>query len=162
VSGEKAQGTGVSVGVRVAAPLERSGDARLARQNEPGSPIVQFARFGLVGATGFGVNIVVFAALVTELRVPYVAAAMVAFLVAVSSNFTLNRIWTFAHRAGSVTGQGARFLSVSLAALLAGIVVLHVMVRGGLGPVTAQSMAIAVVMPLNFIGNRLWTFRAVS
>lgn len=120
--------------------------------------MLQFVRFGLVGATGFVVNIVVFAALVTVLHAPYAVAALVAFLVAVSSNFALNRIWTFAHHAGSVTGQGARFLSVSVAVLLADIVALHIMVRGGFGPVIAQSTAIALVMPLNFIGNRVWTF----
>jgi putative flippase GtrA len=32
-------------------------------------------------------------------------------------------------------------------------------VRLGLGEVPAQALAIVLVTPLNFIGNKLWSFR---
>jgi putative flippase GtrA len=38
-------------------------------------------------------------------------------------------------------------------------VVLYVLVKAGLGALPAQAIAIVVVTPLNFIGNKLWSFR---
>jgi putative flippase GtrA len=53
-----------------------------------------------------------------------------------------------------------RFFIVSLAALGANLVVLHLLVvYGGLGRLLAQAIAIVLVTPLNFVGNKLWSFR---
>jgi putative flippase GtrA len=52
-----------------------------------------------------------------------------------------------------------RFLAVSLLALGANLLVLHLLIRFGTGKLTAQAIAIVVVTPLNFIGNKLWSFR---
>jgi putative flippase GtrA len=54
--------------------------------------------------------------------------------------------------------QGMRFLIVSTAALLANLVVLHLLVSVGLGEVVAQAIAIVLVTPVNFVGNKLWSF----
>ena len=49
--------------------------------------------------------------------------------------------------------------AVSLASLGLNLVVLEALIAsGGFGDVTAQAIAVAVAMPFNFIGNRLWTF----
>jgi len=53
-----------------------------------------------------------------------------------------------------------RFFLVSVAALGANLVVLHLLVTyGNLGKLVAQAVAIVLVTPLNFIGNKLWSFR---
>jgi putative flippase GtrA len=53
-----------------------------------------------------------------------------------------------------------RFFLVSLAALGANLVVLHLLIAyGDLGKLPAQAVAIVVVTPLNFVGNKLWSFR---
>jgi putative flippase GtrA len=52
-----------------------------------------------------------------------------------------------------------RFLVVSTLALGANLVVLHLLVSAGLGEVVAQAIAIVLVTPVNFIGNKLWSFR---
>jgi putative flippase GtrA len=51
-----------------------------------------------------------------------------------------------------------RFLIVSTAALLANLAVLQVLVTLGLGEVVAQAIAIVLVTPVNFVGNKLWSF----
>jgi putative flippase GtrA len=78
--------------------------------------------------------------------------------VAVTNNYTWNRLWTFRHQRGHVGYQGLRFLVVSTLALLANLVILYVLVRLGLGKVLAQAVAIVLVTPLNFVGNKLWSF----
>ena len=55
--------------------------------------------------------------------------------------------------------QGARFLVVSTLALGANLLVLHLLVSAGLGEVVAQAIAIVLVTPVNFVGNKLWSFR---
>jgi len=91
--------------------------------------------------------------------VHYLVAATCSFLVAVTSNYTLNRHWTFReHRAG-VGAQGVRFFIVSLASLGANLLVLHLLITIGAGKLVGQAIAIVLVTPLNFVGNKLWSFR---
>jgi len=119
---------------------------------------VQLAKFCTVGAAGYLVNLAVYDGLL-HAGFHYLAAATCSFLVAVTSNYTWNRLWTFReHRAG-VAVQGMRFFLVSLGALAANLVVLQVLIALGLGKLGGQAIAIVLVMPLSFLGNRLWSFR---
>jgi putative flippase GtrA len=121
---------------------------------------IQLLRFGMVGASGYAVNLAVFGALVHLADVDYRLAATAAFLVAVVNNFLWNRVWTFAARDGHAGFQAARFLLVSLAAFGVNLLILAALVdAGGLPKLEAQAIAIAAATPLSFIGNKLWTFR---
>jgi dolichol-phosphate mannosyltransferase len=118
-------------------------------------------RFATVGASGYVVNLAVFAALVHGAGVDYRVAATGAFLVALTNNFAWNRIWTFRARDGHAGFQAARFFVVSAAAFAFNLVVLYALVEGASAPeVPAQALAIAAATPLNFLGNKLWSFRA--
>ncbi len=113
----------------------------------------------MVGAVGYLINLAVYDALLHQ-GLHYLAAATCSFLVAVTSNYIWNRIWTFREHRGHVGIQGMRFFLVSLAALGANLLVLHVLVvYGGLDKLPAQAVAIVLVTPLNFVGNKLWSFR---
>src|SRR5262249_15420221 len=79
-------------------------------------------------------------------------------LVAVTNNYLWNRLWTFRAQRGGVAYQGMRFLLVSTMALLANLAVLQLLVTLGLGEVVAQAVAIVLVTPVNFVGNKLWSF----
>lgn len=119
----------------------------------------QLAKFGLVGGSGYLINLGVFAFLSANLGVHHLIAAVGAFVVAVSSNFFWNRHWTFAAGHGHAGFQAARFFAVSVAALLINLVVLEALVGGtSMGELAAQAIAVAIAMPFNFLGNKLWTF----
>jgi putative flippase GtrA len=119
----------------------------------------QLGKFCVVGAVGYVINLAVYDALL-HAQVHYLVAATCSFLVAVTSNYTWNRVWTFREHRGHVGIQGLRFFVVSLVALGANLAVLHLLIRyGGLGKLPAQAVAIVVVTPLNFVGNKLWSFR---
>jgi dolichol-phosphate mannosyltransferase len=120
---------------------------------------VQLFKFGLVGGSGYLINLAVFAVLAGNLSVHHTIAAVGAFAVAVSNNFLWNRYWTFGPGDGPASFQAARFFVVSLASLALNLVVLEVLVTSGsVGELTAQAIAVAVAMPFNFLGNKLWTF----
>jgi putative flippase GtrA len=120
---------------------------------------VQLFKFGVVGASGYVVNIVVFALLTVALDVHHIPAAIGAFCVAVTNNFLWNRHWTFRATEGHAGFQAARFFTVSIAALGVNLVVLALLVDEiGIAEVPSQAIAVAFAMPINFIGNKLWTF----
>ena len=120
---------------------------------------LQLVRFGLVGGVGFVVNVAVYAVLVHGASVDYRLANVVAWSVAVINNFVLNRHWTFDASGGRARIQAIRFLLVSLVAEGCSLLLLTVFVQsGGIAKVPAQAMAVAGSMPLNFLGNKLWSF----
>jgi putative flippase GtrA len=121
---------------------------------------MQLVRFGLVGGVGFVVNVAVYALVVHSVSVDYRVANVVAWLVAVLNNFVLNRHWTFDAKDGRAHHQALRFLLVSLVAEAFSLLLLTLFVQGaGLAKVPAQALAVAASMPLNFLGNKLWSFR---
>ena len=120
---------------------------------------VQLAKFCTVGATGYVVNLAVYTALLHWADFHYLFAAACSFVVAVTNNYTWNRLWTFRGQRGHLAYQGLRFLVVSLVALGANLVCLRLLVALELDKVLAQAIAIVLVTPLNFVGNKLWSFR---
>jgi len=121
---------------------------------------VQLGRFTTVGASGYLVNLAVFALCVHGSHLDFRLAAVIAFLVAVTSNFFWNRLWTFDQaRDGHAGHQAARFLVVSVAAFGVNLAALEVLVTiGGLPEILGQAIAVATATPCNFVGNKLWTF----
>ncbi len=120
---------------------------------------VQLLKFGVVGGLGYLINLAIFALLTNGFGVHHTLAAVGAFCVAVFNNFLWNRYWTFGPGDGHPAFQAARFFTVSFGSLLINLVILEALVAGtSMGALTAQAIAVAVAMPFNFIGNKLWTF----
>jgi putative flippase GtrA len=121
----------------------------------------QLGRFAAVGASGYVVNLVVFAACVHLLSVNYKFAAVIAFVISVLNNFWWNRHWTFGAKEAHPVGQAARFFAVSLVTFGFSYVVLVSLVDGaGMAKVIAQAISIVAGTPLSFVGQKLWSFRA--
>jgi putative flippase GtrA len=119
---------------------------------------VQLAKFCAVGASGYIVNLAVYATLLA-FGVHYLLAAVCSFLVAVTNNYLWNRAWTFRRQRGHLVFQGFRFLLVSTVALAANLAFLSILVALGVPKLPAQALAIALVTPWNFVANKLWSFR---
>ncbi len=141
----------------------------------------QFVRFLVVGGTGFVVNLAAFQMLLWVVggpqdvfwRPPGIAAsvrnyhvfAIAAFVVANTSNYVLNRYWTF--KSAGIThwrSEYGPFLIVGAVAQGVGLLLLTAFlhpqspVRIG-SELAAQAATILLVTPVNFAGNKLWTFR---
>jgi putative flippase GtrA len=132
--------------------------ARAARALRHPANWMQLAKFAAVGATGYAVNLAVYTALLRGAGWHYIYAATVSFLVAVTNNYLWNRLWTFRHQRGHVGFQGLRFLTVAVVAYGANLGILSALIALGMDKVAAQAIAIVLVTPLNFIGNKLWSF----
>ena len=119
---------------------------------------IQLLQFGVVGGSGYVVNIAIFWLAVHGLGIDYRIASVLAFLVAVANNFVINRRWTFDGHHGSMRMQAVRFFTVSVTVFGFTWVLLQVFVEAGLAEVPAQAIAVALGTPLNFVGNKLWSF----
>jgi putative flippase GtrA len=125
----------------------------------------QFVKFGIVGASGFIVNLLVFTLL--QRVIPNHAQALqynviytMAFLAGGVSNYYLNRIWTF-RSTGHAVREGAQFLSVSAVALVVGLIVSAFVSRWlGHGHRTWFVATVAGIF-VNFFLNKYWTFRHI-
>jgi putative flippase GtrA len=118
---------------------------------------IQLVQFGVVGASGYVINLVVYTLL---LGIGPHKAAVVSFVVAAANNYWWNRHWTFAKQKGHFGYQGVRFFVVALIALVVNQIWLLIFLDWfGWGKVVSQAIAILLVVPLNFLGNKLWSFR---
>ena len=123
---------------------------------------LQLIQFGIVGGSGFVINTAVFAVANKSFGVHYVYAATLAFLAAVTNNFTWNRLWTFRHRrdASHAAFQAARFFVVAVTAYFIGLGLLALFVEAaGMDALVAQVIAVILVTPISFLGNKLWSFK---
>ncbi len=119
----------------------------------------QLAKFCVVGASGYAVNLAVYTALLNGANWDYRLAATGSFVVAVTNNYVWNRLWTFRHSRGHFAFQGMRFFLVALLAYAGNLLILTALVELGAGEIISQAIAIVLVTPANFVGNKLWSFR---
>ena len=121
----------------------------------------KLCKFCLVGASGVLVNLLVYTVCLWG-GFFYVAAAVCAFLVAVSNNFWWNFSWTFQGAAAdkSMQRKYLEFFGVSLGGLGLNLLVLHYLVStGGMDKMLAQLVPVAVVSYDTCFLNYTWTFR---
>jgi putative flippase GtrA len=136
-------------------------DARLKKSG------LQFIKFCFVGASGVVVNLAVFNATILLWRLatgstPTVAeylGNLLGFILSVLTNYYLNRRWTF-RSSGAVKTELPKFFTVSVVAYLVNLAVFTLARHGlHLDDNLSQLVAIACVMPINFVLNKLWSFR---
>jgi dolichol-phosphate mannosyltransferase len=126
----------------------------------------QFVKFGIVGASGFIVNFIIFTGLqllVSPSARPgyYNVFYSAGFLCGGVSNYYLNRIWTF-RSTGHAFREGTKFLTVSAIALVFGLGISAVVSPYlGRGHKTWFIATLAGIV-VNFFLNKYWTFKHVS
>jgi putative flippase GtrA len=125
----------------------------------------QFVKFGIVGASGFLVNLIAFTLLQKivpnhERPLQYYAIYSVAFLTGGVSNYYLNRIWTF-RSTGHAVREGAQFMSVSLIALVVGLLVSWALSPWLKFGHTTWFISTVAGIFVNFFLNKYWTFKHV-
>jgi putative flippase GtrA len=119
----------------------------------------ELIKFCIVGGSGYAVNLFVFWICVEQLSMHHIAGATLAFVAGVSNNFWWNRHWTFRAGAGRPESQAPRFFAVSVVAFLFALAILELLVTvAGMSELLAQAISIAAATPLNFLGNKMWSF----
>jgi putative flippase GtrA len=122
---------------------------------------LQLIRFGVVGASGYAVNLAVFAVCVHVLSIDYKLASPIAYLAGTINNFIWNSRWTFNHKKEAhPVEQAVKFFIVSLASFGVNYLILVGLVSStGMEKVLAQAIANICGIPVNFLGQKLWSFK---
>ena len=127
------------------------------RLRDSASGVWELVRFCVVGASGYLVNLSVYAILI-HAGLHYLPAAVGSFSVAFVNNYSWHRLWTFRARRGRISDQGIRFLLVSLGNLGANLLLLHWLVDLHVDKVLAEAIASVLVTPVSFLGAKVWAF----
>jgi putative flippase GtrA len=122
----------------------------------------QFLRFALVGGVGTSAHFTILIILVSGLHIHPVLGSTAGFLVAVISNYILNKSFTFSsNRRHSETFW--RFVIVALIGMTINSTFMALLTMGlNLHYLLAQIIATAMALSWNFFGSRHWVFRKRS
>jgi putative flippase GtrA len=137
--------------------------ASLVRRLTRRRGVRQFVKFGIVGASGFIVNLILFTILQRTTQLPFWLEFSVSFMIGGVSNYFLNRWWTF-RSTGHAGREATQFLTVSFLALLVGNLTGWIL-ESGLQyhhHHTVWFLSTLSGMLLNFFVNKYWTFRKVT
>jgi putative flippase GtrA len=158
--------------------------------------VARFLKFSVVGAIGFAVDFGTVFVLQATILPPVndlnvIIATSVAFTLAIISNFTWNRYWTYPESRSrsakrqltqftiiSVIGGVVRTTWIKFAYLPLGVLLMPVVLpvieifrpsyvpshtaEAKLGTMVAQLIGVVVVLFWNFFANRYWTYRHVK
>ena len=144
---------------RPAPSPQPQGVARVRRALSTQENWHQLLKFGVVGGSGYVVNLGVFSLVVAGFGGHHVLGAALAFLVAVTNNFWWNRHWTFSQRDRDARHQASRYLVINVISFVFQVAILEFLVSGlGASEVPAQAISVGVATPFNFVGNKIWSF----
>lgn len=122
---------------------------------------IKFIKFGIVGASGVGVDFGITWLCKEKLRLNKYVANSTGFLCAVVSNYLLNRMWTFRSQDPAVAMQFSKFLLASLVGLAINNSIIFLLnERLGVKFYTSKLIATGVVTLWNFWANYTFTFHA--
>jgi putative flippase GtrA len=121
--------------------------------------IIKFLKFGAVGATGVAVDFGSTFLGKEILRIQKYVANAIGFTIAASSNYFLNRWWTFHSNNPDIGLEYSRFLFISILGLGINTLVIWLLVsRYNKNFYVSKLFAIGVVTLWNFVLNLIFTF----
>jgi dolichol-phosphate mannosyltransferase len=122
------------------------------------------ARFYTVGATGLLLNYIVSMTLTTGIITNfwYIQASIIGIILSITSNFFLNKIWTFEDRnfsAKNTLKQYAMFVGLSTVGAVVQLMLLFLLLQSGFQYAVSLVLAVAAASVSNFLLNKKLTFR---
>jgi putative flippase GtrA len=119
--------------------------------------ILRFIRFGVVGFSGMVIDFSITILLKEKLKLHRYIANSAGFITAASSNYIMNRLWTFRSTNPEIFKEYGTFILVSVAGLLINNLFLYIFEkRAGFYP--AKVLATGITILWNFFANYYFTF----
>lgn len=121
--------------------------------------LVKFLKFGVVGFSGLIVDFG-FTILCKEvLKIQKYVSNAIGFTIAATSNYFLNRIWTFESKNPHIAVEYSEFLVISIIGLAINTFILYILVsKIKMNFYLSKVFAIGVVTIWNFFANAIYTF----
>ena len=123
--------------------------------------INKFIKFGIVGFSGVIVDFGITYICKEWIKIQKYVANAIGFTIAATSNYYLNRIWTFYSNNPNILREFSEFFIISAMGLVINTAVLFICVKKfKLNFYFAKLIAIGVTTIWNFFANYLYTFAA--
>lgn len=124
-----------------------------------GQFLLKFLKFACVGGSGVLVDFGITYLFKEIVKIPKYLANAIGFTVAATTNWFLNRIWTFGSHNPQIAIEYLKFLVISIVGLGINTLILWLLVsKLKWRFYLSKLIAIAVVMVWNFIMNLIFTF----
>lgn len=124
--------------------------------------LLKFLKFGVVGFSGLFIDFGLTYLFKEVLHVQKYVSNAIGFMMAASSNYFLNRIWTFESTNPNIALEYTEFIIISLVGLVINTAILYLLVsKLKMNFYLSKVFAIAVVTLWNFFANLLVTFAVV-
>ena len=112
-------------------------------------------RYGLIGITGVILDFSIFALLIS-FKVNPLVATVIGTLTGILNNYVLTSRFNF--KVGLETLIGIRFVGVGISGLLVSSMLFQKLMEMGIEPFYGKLMAIPIVVLMQFLVNKFWTF----
>ena len=119
--------------------------------------IFKFLKFGIVGFLGLVIDFSITFLLKEKLKVHRYISSSVGFTIAASSNYLLNRLWTFESSNPRILVEYSKFIIISLIGLVINNLFLYIFEKKQRFYL-AKLFAIGVTTIWNFLANYYLTF----
>ena len=121
---------------------------------------IQFGKFVIVGVVATSINLIFLYSFTEFLMIHYMISAILAFFIADVSKYVLNKRWTFDDGWDNFFRKYCKFFIVSVTALFGNLFLLYFFTEFfGVYYMISQFLAIVITLWVNFIGNKIWTFK---
>ena len=123
---------------------------------------MQFMRFAVVGLINTGIDYLIYWSLtryVDFFEDEKVFATSIAFIVAATNSYFMNKAFTFKDKSKEYGSQYIKFFVVSLVGFGINALIFYLLLQTGLFDIVAKVLTTGVVLIWNFIANKLWTFK---
>lgn len=120
--------------------------------------IISFLKYCIVGLSGVVVDFSITYLFKEKVGINKYVASMLGFSTACTSNYVLNRVWTFANNNPELLVQYISFLIISIIGLLFNTLFLWLFVRIRINYYTSKGVAIVLVTMWNYTANTIITF----
>lgn len=121
--------------------------------------IFKFLKFSVVGGSGVIVDFAITYLCKEKIRINKYISNTIGFTIAATSNYLLNRIWTFSSTNENITTEYFTFMIVSVVGLIINLIALWI-IHGKMkfNFYFAKLCAIGVATLWNFYANYMFTF----